>query len=112
MKLMHVQMSQDAVYKRTMSNADGLASAYQRTNVTTSGAMLAETTGGFLLPQIVLPWFQPIPVEETFFNSLPHILSFNCDELAEGYKAMASEDNLQAEKSLPIALETWPIWET
>ena len=65
-----------------------------------------------MLPQIVLPWFQPIPVEETFFNSLPHILLPSCDELAEGYKAMASENNLQAEKSLPIALETWPIWET
>lgn len=112
MKLMHVQMSQDADFKRIMSNADGLVSAYQRTNVTTSGAMLAETAGGFLLPEIVLPWFRPIPVEETFFNSLQHILSPICNELAEGYKAMASEDNLLAEKSLPIALETWPIWET
>lgn len=112
MKPMHVQMSQDAAYNRIMPNADGLASAYQRTNVTTSGAMLAETAGGFLLPQIVLPWFQPIPVEETFFNNLPHILSPSCDELAEGYKAMASEGNLLAEKLLPIALETWPIWET
>ena len=111
MKLMHVQMSQDAAYNRITSNADGLASAYQRTNVTTSGAMLAETAGGFLLPEIVLPWFQPIPVQETFFNSLPHILPPSCDELAEGYKAMASENNLLAEKSLPIALETWPIWE-
>ena len=111
MKPMHVQMSQDAAYKRIMSNADGLASAYQRTNVTTSGAMLAETAGGFLLPVIVLPWFQPIPVGETFFNTLPYTLPLNCDELAEGYKAMASGNNLLAEKSLPIVLETWPIWE-
>jgi hypothetical protein len=28
--------------------------------------------------------------------------------LAKGYEAMASENNLLAEKSLPIALETWP----
>ena len=111
MKLMHVQMSQDAVYNRITSNADGLASAYQRTNTTTSGAMVVETAGGFLLPEIVLPWFQPIPVRETFFNTLPYTRPLNCDELAEGYKAMASENNLLAEKSLPIALETWPIWE-
>jgi len=112
MKLRHVQISQDAAYKRITSNADGLVSAYQRTNITISGAMVVETAGGFFLPEIVLPWFQPIPVEETFFNTLPYALPLNCDELAEGYKAMASENDLLAEKSLPIALETWPIWES
>ena len=31
-------------------------------------------------------------------------------EMAEGYKAMAEENKLLAEQSLPIALETWPRW--
>jgi len=29
-------------------------------------------------------------------------------EMEEGYKAMAEENRLLAEQSLPIALETWP----
>jgi hypothetical protein len=110
MKPIHVRMSQDAAYNRITSTADGLASAYQRTNITTAGVMVAETAGGFLLPEIVLPWFQPIPLEETFFNTLPYTLPLNCDELAEGYKAMAAENDLLAEEFLPIALEEWPAW--
>lgn len=31
-------------------------------------------------------------------------------EMEEGYKAMAEENKLLAEQSLPIALETWPRW--
>ena len=31
-------------------------------------------------------------------------------EMEEGYKAMAEENRLLAEQSLPIAIETWPRW--
>ena len=99
-----VEMSNDAAFNRITPNADGLASAYQRTNITTSGVMVLETAGGFSLPEVFLPWFQPIPVEEAFRNTLPNTLPLRCDELAEGYKAMASENNLLAEKSLPIEI--------
>ena len=51
MKLMHEQMSQDAAYKRIMPNADGLASAYQRTNVTTSGQCLQKPQEDFCYPR-------------------------------------------------------------
>lgn len=32
----------------------------------------------------------------------------NLELMEEGYKAMAEENRLLAEQSLPIALETWP----
>jgi hypothetical protein len=90
-----------------VSNADGLTSGYQRTNVTSSGALVAETAGGNILTELFIPWFEIFPYNDIVNNpSVKSIHTF--DELAEGYKAMALENDLLAEELLPIALETWP----
>lgn len=39
------------------------------------------------------------------------IVTEETEAMAEGYEAMAVENSLLAEESLPVALEEWPDWE-
>ena len=94
------------------STTAGLVSGYQRTNITTSGASVVETTGGHLLVEpLNLPWYEALPLEEPQGGVPTEAVSRVHKDLAEGYKAMAAENRLLAEESLPIALEVWPAWE-
>lgn len=90
----------------------GLTSAYQRTNVTTVGALAVKETGGYMLVGVTpVPWYSPLPLAEPFVGIEPRAVARGQDELAEGYGAMAAENSLLAEESLNATLEVWPAWE-
>jgi hypothetical protein len=98
--------------KKKPSTTAGLTSGYQRTNITTSGVSVAETTGGHMMPDlVVLRWNEPIPFIEPYIEIRPDPEAARREKLKEGYKSMARENNLLAEDSLPIAREVWPAWE-
>jgi len=98
--------------KRKPSTTAGLTSGYQRTNITTSGVSVAETTAGWMLVELVsLPWHEPGPFAEPYVEVQAGLLAPDHPELAQGYHAMAAENRLLAEEFLPAALETWPAWE-
>ena len=97
--------------KRKPSTTAGLTSGYQRTNITTSGVSVAETTAGWMLVELVsLPWYEPLPLGEPYVEVRAGSLAPGHHELAQGYQAMAAENSLLAEEFLPAALETWPAW--
>ena len=113
MKIVQVQIKEmgTATKKKPLTTA-GLASGYQRTNITTSGVSVAETTGGFMVAELVtLPSYEPIPFTEPSVKIQPDPEAARREKLKEGYKSMARENNLLAEDSLPLALEVWSAWE-
>ncbi|PIU22952.1 MAG: hypothetical protein CO103_02525 [Chloroflexi bacterium CG_4_9_14_3_um_filter_45_9] len=91
---------------------DGLASAYQRTNITTVDVSAVMETGGHMLISVVsVPWSLPFSLTEPSVRAQPNEIEREQDELAKGYRAMAAENKRLAEEYLPVALEEWPIWE-
>lgn len=113
MKIVHVQPKEfGTIAKIIRSTTAGLTSGYQRTGNTTSGVAAVQTTGGYILFEIVsLPWYSPLPLNELDVEIHPDLVISGQDELVAGYKAMAAENSLLAEESLPVALEVWPAWE-
>jgi len=113
MKIVHIQAREiGTVAKRTSSTTSGLSSGYQRTNIATSGISAVPTTGGYVLIDVAtLPWYSLVPLNEPDIEIPPDLVIPSKDELAAGYEAMAIENGLLAEESLPIALEVWPAWE-
>ena len=90
----------------------GLVSAYQKTNVTTAGVSAVMETGGFMrVGLIIMPWHLPLPLTKPSVGIKPGVVARDEDELAKGYRAMAAENSLLAEESLPVTLEVWPAWE-
>jgi len=90
----------------------GLASGYQRTNITTSGVSVAMTTGGFIVAEIVsLPSSKPIPLTGPYVKIQPDREAARLEKLKDCYKSMARENSLLAGDSLPLALEVWTLWE-
>ena len=55
--------------------------------------------------------FSPLPLPEILYVPVSEEARPVQGELEEGYRAMAAENSLLAEVSLPIALEAWPTWE-
>jgi hypothetical protein len=110
MKIVHVQIKETGTaMKRRPSTTAGLASGYQRTNITTSGVSVAETTGGFTITEIItLPSINLIPFTEQI---QPDTDETRCEKLKEAYETMARENDLLAEDFFPIALEVWPAGE-
>jgi hypothetical protein len=113
MEIVHVQPKEiGTVAKRIKSTTAGLTSGYQRTNIATLGVSAVETTSGYTLIEVAtLPWYSPLPLNEPDVEIHPDLAVPGQDELAAGYKAMATENSLLAEESLPVALEVWPAWE-
>jgi len=98
-----------AIARSGESGTAGLTSAYQRTNVTTVGALAVKETGGFILVGVTpVPWYSPLPLAEPFVSIEPSVAARGQDELAEGYQAMAAENSLLAEESLNATVEVWP----
>jgi hypothetical protein len=112
MEIIHVQVRDSrTVAKKTLVTSAGLTSGYQRTSNTTLSASAVATTGGDILVELVsLPWHSPLPSNELNVDLTEHFARL-FEQLEEGYKAMATENALLAEESLPVALETWPAWE-
>jgi hypothetical protein len=113
MEIIHVQTkeSRPSVKKR-LSTTAGLTSSYQRTNITTSGVSVVETTGGYMVAELLgLPCYESLPFPELLPETQLDLLVLSRDALEEGYKSMASENSILAEESLPIVREVWPIWE-
>ena len=110
MKTIHVQMKElGTVAKRIRSTTAGLSSAYQKLNNATLSASAVATTGGYILTEIAcLPWQSAFTEPDVDF--IGDVMTIDEDEAVEGYKAMAAENGLLAEKLLPIALESWPTW--
>ncbi len=113
MEVIHVQTKETgASAKRRLSTTAGLTSGYQRTNITTSGVSVAETTGGYMVAELLgLPFYESLPSTELFPEMQLDLRLLSRDILEEGYKSMASENSLLAEESLPIVREVWPVWE-
>lgn len=102
----------DQQEQRERVGTDGLASAYQRTNVTTVGVLAVMETGGYMLVGVTaMPGYLLIPLGEPSVGIQPRVVEQEQDELANGYKAMAAKNKLLAEEYLPFALEDWPMWE-
>lgn len=98
--------------KRSKTNTAGLTSAYQRTGISSSSLSAVETTAGYLMINIAaLPWYSPFPQNEQAIDLRAELAADRQRELAEAYKAMASENREIAEAALPVALEGWPAWE-
>lgn len=58
MRIVNIEIKDmGTVSKKKPSSTAGLASGYQITNITTSGVSVAETTGGWMMVELVrLPW--------------------------------------------------------
>ena len=112
MEIIHVQVRDSGtVANKIRVTSAGLTSGYQRTSNTTLSASAVATTGGDILVELVsLPWHSPIPPDEPNIDFTDRFAKL-CEQLEEGYKAMAIENALLAEQFLPVALETWPAWE-
>ncbi len=90
----------------------GLVSAYQLTNIATEGISAVLETADFMrFGVITMPWYLPLPLTKPSVDIQPNVVAQGEDELAEGYRAMAAENSMLAEESLPVALEVWPAWE-
>jgi hypothetical protein len=113
MKIIDVEPKElGTVANRIRSTTAGLTSGYQRTANSSSGVSVVETTAGYLLVEIsTLPWYSPLPSNEPNIEIPSDLAIIGLDELAAGYKAMAGENSLLAEESLPIAQDAWPTWE-
>lgn len=93
------------------TQTSGLVSAYQRTNITVSGALAVAATGGDLLIGVEnYPAYFIVPLTQQPLDMYSGIMSSE-EELVEGYRAMAEENVRLAEEFLPAALEEWPMWE-
>lgn len=112
MEVMNVEIKEiGTAAKKKPSTTAGLTSGYQRTNITTSGVSVAETTGGYMVAELVtLPWYEPLPFAEPYVEIRPDSKAPSHEELTEGYRSMAAENSLFAEECLPIAREMWPSW--
>lgn len=113
MRIAQVQIKEmGTATNKEPSTTAGLASGYQRSNITTSGASVAMTTGGFMVTEfLTLPSYEPIPFTEPYIETLPDSEASRLEELKKCYKSMARENNLLAEDSLLLTLEVWPSWE-
>lgn len=99
--------------KRSPSMTSGITSGYQRTNVTTSGAAIIESTEGSLFVEVVgFPWPELAPLSEPLIENQFDLLEVSKDELAtRGYKALSKENQNLAEELFAIDVEVWPKWE-
>jgi hypothetical protein len=101
-----------AIVKR--STAAGLATGYQRTSntsISVSAVETADVAGGlsglFLIDVFTLPIFPPSDdVEQPPLSEI--VIPDPFEEMAAGYREMATKNNLIAEEFLPLALESWP----
>jgi len=95
-----------------ISQTDGLVTGYQRTNVTTSGAQVVESTGGYIYIGVMeLPSYEPLVLEEAEIEERD---KFGKEEdiLETGYKELSLENRLFAEELFPVDLKDWPNWAT
>jgi len=98
--------------KRIPSTTAGLTSGYQRTNITTTGTTVVETTGGYMLPEVMeFPSYKPISFQKPCIEVPTDLEAAINEKLKEGYISMALENNLLAEDSFSVGLEVWPAWE-
>lgn len=114
MKIEHVDV-RDAgtVATRRPFRTSGITSGYQRTNVTTSGATVIESTDGYLSIEITgFPWPELLSFSELYAENPPDLLAPEKDEIAaQGYKALSDENRKLAEELFLVDVETWPAWE-
>jgi len=91
----------------------GLVSGYQRTNITTSGAAVIESTDQLIsIGLIPLPSFE-LPSFDNICTAIwPKVLQPTKDDLmAEGYKSLNDENVKFAEDLFPVDIDDWPGWE-
>ena len=95
------------------STTSGITSGYQRTNVTTSGASIIESTEGCLFVEVVgFPWPELVPLSETLIENQFDLLEVGKHELAtRGYKALSKENQNLAEELFAVDAQVWPKWE-
>ena len=106
-----MQENTNAAVKTKPSPTAGLVSGDQRVNITASGSFALATTGGYLVNELIrLPCYEILPLIEPISSIGEEMYDLE-DDLARGYRAMAIDNNLLAEKGLPVAMETWPDWE-
>ncbi len=91
----------------------GLVSGYQRTNITTSGAAVIESTDGSIsIGLIPLPSFEVPSFDDICTIIWPKVLQPTKDEfMAQGYKSLKAENLKLAEDLFPVDIEDWPVWE-
>ena len=98
--------------KRIPSTTAGLSSGYQRTNITTTGTSVIETTGGYMLPEIMqFPSYKPLYFQKLCIEVPADLEAAINEKLKEGYRSMTQENNRLAEDSFSVGLEVWPAWE-
>ena len=87
MEIVHVQVTDVGTpAKRIPSTTAGLASGYQRTNVTTMGVSAVMETGGFILVGVAtMPQYLPLPLTKPSVGIKPSVVARDEDELAKGY---------------------------
>ncbi len=114
MRIEHVGVRDTGTAATVRRNTtSGIASGYQRTNVTTSGATLVESTDMmFSITVVGLPWPELVSygeLEDMKVSSLPELTE---DEIAAmGYMELSEENKRLAEELFPIDAKTWPEWE-
>lgn len=113
MNIKHVKARDNStIVKAIRSTTAGLTSGYQKTGTTTITASAVATAGGYvIIGPSNLPWYSPEVANKSVLPITEELLDVEQDDLAYGYKAMADENILIAEKSLPLALEVLPSWE-
>lgn len=92
----------------------GFVSGYQRTNITTSGAAVIDSTGQISIECIPFsPSFDLPSIGDTLQKILStKVLKSTKDELmAQGYKSLNDENAKLAEDLFPIDIDNWPDWE-
>jgi len=98
--------------KRRPSTTSGITSGYQRTNVTTSGVAVIESTEGCLFVEVVgFPWPELASFSEPLIEGQFDLLEVGKDELAaRGYKALSKENQNLAEELFAVDAEMWSEW--
>lgn len=114
MKTVLVKIKMGTAAKKIPSTTAGLTSGYQRTNITTTGTSVLETTGGFMIPELmVLPWNEPLSFLQRRCNETsqedPEDVTY--EKMRDGYRSMTHENSQLAEECLPVGMEVWPDWE-
>lgn len=91
----------------------GLVSGYQRTNITTSGAAVIESTDRSIsIGLMPLPSFEVPSLGDICTIIRPKVQKPTKDELmAQGYKSLNDENAKLAEELFAVDIDDWPNWE-
>ncbi len=114
MKIVHVNVREQgtqALCRRITTS--GLVSGYQRTNITTSGSAVIESTDRNLSIELLpFPSFELPSFADICTIIRPKYLEPTKDELmTQGYKSMNAENMRLAEDLFPVDIDIWPSWE-